>query len=399
MRPWQGLSEVHSYFTGSEYVMVSVYVQQNSMPSQSLSRASRRFLLKTGIWSVIAIVVAFFVIYTILLIYVNRPFESRQHVFLGSSGDYHRPKIRLLGKSIANRNNSLLHYSSERSQGKMVWDPGQFDDSASTAPTCRRGSLFIIVVTSSPDHFQHRRAIRNTWCRDTAPSIDSAWQCFFLVGHTHDADTNEKLSSESVMFRDIVRGSYVDSYRNLTHKVLHGLTWVSRNCEVPFVLKTDDDCFVNVALFRHFLLHQNTRTTNLYAGNMLTNENRRKVIRNPNEKWSVSEEAYLPEYYPVYASGSGYALSFDVVTKLVEQSKYKKSIPNEDAYIGIVINSLRIPPTYSGRFSLSSSGLRVCNFLYIFLAHGVDPGMQVEMEKKAVAARSECKDEEVNEWF
>ncbi|KAL8621688.1 hypothetical protein ACOMHN_024659 [Nucella lapillus] len=390
MRPWRRLSEVKDCILKTDNVMVNVYVQKNSMSPRGLSRTSRRSLLTISIWSVIVIVLVFFITYAILLVYVDRPFQKfhEEQVF---PGNHNRPKVRLLGKGIRNGNKTVIHFSPER---KIVWDPGLLDDPDSETPKCRQGSIFLIIVTTSPDHFEHRTAIRKTWCSFKMSSDKNGWQCLFLIGQTFQTNISEKINAESQRYGDIVSGSYVDSYQNLTLKVMHGLAWVNRHCQVPIVLKTDDDCFVNAALFKQFLLYYNTKTTHLYAGNLLMNKNRRKVIRNLDEKWSVPKDDYLPEYYPVYASGSGYALSSDVVTKLVEESRFKKPISNEDAYVGIVIDSLGILPTYSGRFTLSSAGLRVCNYLYVVLAHGVEPGMQEETQRKATAAQSECNNEE-----
>lgn len=321
-------------------------------------------------------------------------------MFPGASSADAKPKVKFKGRDLKLRNETSLRFALGLNERKRFWDPKQFDDLGSGMPLCKRGSFFIIIITSSPDHFEHRKEIRNTWCNSKLSTKDGLWQCIFMIGQTSDTETSSKLKQESLSHEDILQGSYVDSYRNLTLKVMHGLSWLIRNCEAPYVLKTDDDCFVNTLLLWQFLLHHNTQTTNLYAGNMVVNESKRKVIRKLNEKWSVSTNDYLPEYYPMYASGSGYAMSFDVVKKSVEESRFIKPIPNEDAYIGIVMNHLGVEPTFSGRFTLSSVGLRICNFMYIFVAHGVTPSMHQGMHSKMMAAQSECQSkDEVTQWF
>lgn len=52
-----------------------------------------------------------------------------------------------------------------------------------------------------------------------------------------------------LLFRygDIVQEDFVDSYRNLTHKAIMALRWVSQNCQnAKLILKADDDIFINI---------------------------------------------------------------------------------------------------------------------------------------------------------
>ncbi|XP_025109150.1 beta-1,3-galactosyltransferase 5-like [Pomacea canaliculata] len=392
-------------------VLVTVYVE-NAMQPHRLSRHARRVLLTTSIWSVLLLVFIFFFTYTVLLIFIRQPLQEENFsaVFPGSSpwsSGHSRQRIKLLGRDfgegIFGRNlsdNPAAFFDGAHGR-RTVWNAEQLYDTGAAIPKCQHGSMFLIIITSSPDHFEHRQEIRKSWCNpELSNDKVNAWQCVFLIGQTSIPEINTRLKRESELHHDILRGSYLDSYRNLTHKVMHGLSWVAAKCEAPYVLKTDDDCFVNTHLLLQFLLHHNPQTSRLYAGNMLLDSSRRKVIRKPNEKWSVPEKDYLPDYYPVYASGSGYALSFDVVSEAVKESHFIKPIPNEDAYIGIVMDHLKIKPTISGRFTLSSNGLRLCNYLYIFVAHGVSPQMHKEMHANMMTAESKCNDDdEINTWY
>ena len=391
-------SHQHSQF------LVSVYVQQTSMSPRGFSQASRRVLLTTSIWSAFLLVFAFFVTYTVVLICLGWPGQKeriKQDLLAAKLTANGRPKVRFLGRATGMKNQTLFHHGSSVLEHNWLWNPGELDDPASDKPLCKRGSVFIIIITSSPDHFEHRTEVRNTWCNPKLTTQeDNAWQCFFLIGQTNNTEINSKLKRESQRYSDTIRGSYVDSYRNLTYKVMHGFAWVSRNCDSQYVLKTDDDCFVNTLLLWQFLLHHNKQTTNLYVGNMVVDKDKRKVIRKLSEKWSVSRKDYLPEYYPLYASGSGYILSFDILHKFVEECPNSKPIPNEDAYVGVVMDRLSVQPTLSGRFTLASAGLRLCNFVYIFVAHGVEPSMQQAMHNKMLTAQSACQHEEVaTDWF
>lgn len=386
-------------------LLVSVYLQQpqqeedsQSMPRRGLTRASRRILLTTSIWSVIIIVVVFFVTYTVLLVSVKHPFSA------GGGDQIGGHRVRLIGKGHGLRNRTSSGQAPQFSLNarKLQWEPRSYNDPTWDPPSCRSDSLFVIVITSTPDHFQHREEIRRTWCNGSvlSDSVGASFQCFFLVGQTNDTGVQLRLSLEHQTHADILQGSYVDSYRNLTHKVMHGLSWVSDRCVTRYVLKTDDDCFVNTVLFGQFLLQHNQQTEDLYAGNVVVDIAKRKVIRSKGEKWAVSADDYLPKYYPKFVSGSGYALSWDVVQKLVAECVSVRPFPNEDAYVGVLAQRVKVDPTLSGRFSLASSGLRPCNFLYLFVVHGVSPSDQAGMYEKMMTARTQCgNQEEVDTWY
>ena len=46
------------------------------------------------------------------------------------------------------------------------------------------------------------------------------------------------LEEEHKLYRDIVQGSFIENYKNLTLKSIMGLKWVSQYCkEAPFAIK------------------------------------------------------------------------------------------------------------------------------------------------------------------
>ncbi|ESP02442.1 hypothetical protein LOTGIDRAFT_138436 [Lottia gigantea] len=268
-------------------------------------------------------------------------------------------------------------------------------------PRCVTNSKFLVVITSAPTHSDRRSAIRKTWCNPYASEhSQDSWQCVFLIGSVEGDIISRKVKKEMSVYRDILLGSYIDSYRNLTYKVLNAFSWSKTYCPINFVLKTDDDCFVNTKLLYQFLITYNDKTTDLYAGNIFMEDSNRPVIRNELNKWHVAEDTYSRESYPPYASGTGYILSQDVVGRVVDESVYHKPIPIEDAYTGILVNSLGIEPVQSARFMTFSSGLTLCNYLYLFVSHNVKANQQFEMHNNMMMAHSKChNDEEVTSWF
>lgn len=114
------------------------------------------------------------------------------------------------------------------------------------------GSLFkkpvflLIYIHSAPAHHKRRTAIRTTWGSVLNFSPDSV-KLVFLLGKPQDAYVQSALEMESNRYGDIVQQDFVDSYRNLTYKAAMGLKWASVFCpHAKYVLKSDDDIFVNV---------------------------------------------------------------------------------------------------------------------------------------------------------
>lgn len=64
----------------------------------------------------------------------------------------------------------------------------------------------------------------------------------------------ESLESENDQYHDIVQGSFRDAYRNMTYKHVMSLKWALYFCpRVRYVLKTDDDIFVNTPVLTRAL--------------------------------------------------------------------------------------------------------------------------------------------------
>ncbi|XP_077862651.1 beta-1,3-galactosyltransferase 1-like [Saccoglossus kowalevskii] len=240
-------------------------------------------------------------------------------------------------------------------------------------PTCAVNSILMILVTSAPDHFDRRRAIRNTWAKDRKTHNDSNWQTFFLIGNSRDSVKNRKIEDEFYEYGDILLGDYIDTYRNLTLKVQNGFKWAVENCQPQYLLKTDDDCYVNTRYFPRFLDQFNPNRDGLYAGAMF---NDRGVVRDKNSKWYVSPEDYPMSVYPRYASGTGYVLSKDVLQRVVEAFSEVHPFPVEDAYTGVVVHRVGVSMLDTGRFTMYNKQWRICNYLYLLVIHGVTPEQQ-----------------------
>ena len=111
---------------------------------------------------------------------------------------------------------------------------------------CDQTKRLFIFVHSRVDNFEARQTIRSTW-----GSLQSAlnYRLVFLVGlqERENESIEQLLSDEQKLNDDLVRGNFIDTYRNLSYKHVMGYKFVLHHCpEAHFVMKTDDDAFINI---------------------------------------------------------------------------------------------------------------------------------------------------------
>ena len=118
-------------------------------------------------------------------------------------------------------------------------------------PVPNRRTLFIAIL-SAPDYFEYRKVTRNTWLRHLKDphynrGLFDVIGYGFVVGQTNYSIVQKMIEEESKNYGDILQVEMNDSYRNLTRKSVSILNWVNSNCaHVDFVMKVDDDVYVNV---------------------------------------------------------------------------------------------------------------------------------------------------------
>ncbi|KAL1429803.1 hypothetical protein MTO96_015667 [Rhipicephalus appendiculatus] len=274
------------------------------------------------------------------------------------------------------------------------------------------------MIASAPANTRRRNAIRSTWGR---PSTEQSRRFaqgkstttvlpVFLVGECEDHSQGRLIREEAQEFGDMLVGTYLDTYRNLTLKTVHGFLWVADHLRPSYVLKTDDDCFVNVDVLLDVLAETvvfqsepadgEHRDEELREGAGVFSRRRRQrpggdaVVRNPRNRWFVSEKDYAGSWYPPYGSGAGYVLDARALDVLTRNVRRVRPFANEDAYVGTVLSEAGVRPVQSYRFVSQPSGLWTCNFLYVVVVHGVSPDDHDKFLSKVRAAREECRDVE-----
>ncbi|CAN8009237.1 unnamed protein product, partial [Ixodes pacificus] len=236
--------------------------------------------------------------------------------------------------------------------------------------------FLVILIASAPENIRQRNAIRTAWSRGLNRSPPAALTVF-LVGKTENPERDKVIANEVKEEGDILLGNYKDSYRNLTLKTVHGFIWAGMHLKPLYVLKTDDDCFVNteaktstVETPLSILSGFQEYPSALYVGSIRW-EN--EVVRDAQNRWYVSEQDFSASQYPPYTSGAGYVLDAAALNLFIRTVRYVRPFANEDAYVGSVLDKAGVVPQHSSRFSARTSSFWTCNLLYLVVIHDVQP--------------------------
>jgi hypothetical protein len=204
----------------------------------------------------------------------------------------------------------------------------------------------IIMVPSQPPHAKHRQAIRETYAQLSRDNINKVngveipylVRTVFLLGRGKNDFVDASVLRENSKYNDIVQFDFTDSYHNLTLKMLHGFKWVGQYCKhATYVLKSDEDVFVNVALLIQQLKRHTLTPKGVVFGYIYSNS---KVWRHG--KWAIDKSVYEKDWLPRYASGTAYVLSVNILPHIVKEAKERAYVQVEDAYITGIIASEKL---------------------------------------------------------
>ncbi|XP_009863667.1 PREDICTED: UDP-GalNAc:beta-1,3-N-acetylgalactosaminyltransferase 1 [Apaloderma vittatum] len=235
--------------------------------------------------------------------------------------------------------------------------------------------FLVILVSSHPKNVKSRQAIRITW------GLQNSWWghrilTLFLLGQdTPGEDTAAALSveDESILYGDIIRQDFMDTYDNLTLKTVMAFRWVAEFCSsARFLMKTDDDVFINPANLVKFLLKLNS-SENIFTGYPFTDN---FAYRGFYTKRYISYEEYPFRFYPPYCSGMGYILDAKLALRIYELMSHIKPIKFEDVYVGICLNILKVDisvPEDKEQFFLYKINFDICKYRHLIAVHGLTP--------------------------
>lgn len=198
----------------------------------------------------------------------------------------------------------------------------------------------VTMIMSARKNKDRRDVIRDTWKK---AYTNSTHYVKFVV--STNAASDNQLENEATVYKDmLILYDLVDSYRNLTRKVLATLQWVDRNLNYSYLLKADDDSFVLLDKLEDELEMRKDKK-GLYWGYFIGNAFPRKDGPWAEDKW-ISCDLYFP-----YAFGGGYILSSDVIHRISLIADGIVIFNNEDVAVGAWTAVLDIERKHDVRFN------------------------------------------------
>ncbi|XP_021707832.1 beta-1,3-galactosyltransferase 5 isoform X2 [Aedes aegypti] len=272
---------------------------------------------------------------------------------------------------------------------KDIYERGHMDDPSTITNICpNKGSdvNLLILVTSAPTHREQRLSIRQSWGHY---GIRRDISIGFVLGRTMDQRIEDQLSAENYMYSDIIRGNFIDSYRNLTLKTLSLLEWTSTNCpNATYLLKTDDDMFINVPKLLQFIESHLSYKRSIF-GRLAK---KWKPIRNKKSKYYVSPEQYFPPVFPPFCTGPAYLMTSDIIVELYNKSLSQTYLKLEDVYTtGIVAQLLNIHRINIKEFLNRRIAFNQCNIKKSISIHMIKTNEQYDLWKKLSDNSVQCK--------
>lgn len=269
---------------------------------------------------------------------------------------------------------------------RTIYEAGHTVPIPERCPNFGKEMDLVIIIMSAPTHLEARTAIRQTWGHFGQRSDISI---LFMLGATLDSRVETILKKEQKTYNDVIRGKFIDSYSNLTLKTISTLEWVDSYCsKVKFLLKTDDDMFINVPRLQSFAL-KHAKNRNVIFGRLAK---KWKPIRNKKSKYYVSKTQFKNDMFPDFTTGPAYLLSTDIIRNLYEAALNQTYLKLEDVFVtGIVADKLKIKRTHANEFLNKKISYSAYNVQRSISIHMVKYSEQFDLWKKLLDGKSKCK--------
>ncbi|XP_019358907.1 PREDICTED: lactosylceramide 1,3-N-acetyl-beta-D-glucosaminyltransferase [Gavialis gangeticus] len=217
--------------------------------------------------------------------------------------------------------------------------------------------LLLLFVKTSPENRHRRNAIRQTWGNENYvhSQLNATIKVVFALGQLRDrtqqAQVQRKLILEDQKYSDLIQKDFLDTFHNLTLKLLLQFSWVNAYCpHAKFIMSADDDIFIhmpNLVAYLQSLAQMGVQ--DLWIGRVHRGS---PPVRDKSSKYYVPYEMYPWSSYPDYTAGAAYVISSDVAAKVYEASQtLNTSLYIDDVFMGLCANKMGIVPQYHAFFS------------------------------------------------
>ncbi|RUS82156.1 hypothetical protein EGW08_010090, partial [Elysia chlorotica] len=167
------------------------------------------------------------------------------------------------------------------------------------------------------------------------PQVEASWERTM-------ASTSISLNEEIQRHDDVMLLDIQDVYRNLPLKVAQCHEWFNRHTVPEYVMKTDDDCFINLPEIVR-LLQELPNDVPTWWGSF-----RQYWTVERHGKWK--EDLYSSSVYPDFACGSGSVLSSSLSSWLSSNAHMLQPFQGEDVSVGVWLAGLRLRQVHDERW-------------------------------------------------
>ena len=202
----------------------------------------------------------------------------------------------------------------------------------------------LILVKTRVSGIKKRNVIRETYGAGVVKYNVSA-KIVFLTGISgeYNSTLQAQLQSEADIHGDILQEDFIDSYYNLTIKLIMAAKWASTFCNNSnYVMSIDDDITVDIVNLVSDLEANFVRSKFVLAEPAIG----WNPIRDPGNKWYTPYEFYSEKSWPPFPRGYAYIVSRDVAHDIYRASqKTAAPIPWDDVYCGMLLQTVGVKMT------------------------------------------------------
>lgn len=245
--------------------------------------------------------------------------------------------------------------------------------------------LLLLFIKTSPQNIERRNAIRSTWGNETYIHnvLGVTVKVLFALGSIQskkeepswsrrsDVGFQEHLLDEDRFHSDLIQQDFLDSFHNLTLKLILQFHWMHNYCaHARFLMSADDDIFVHMPNLVSYLLDLSRRgVADFWIGRVHRGA---PPNRDKSSKYYVPLEMYKWLSYPDYTAGAGYVVSSDVADKIYHASlTLNASLHIDDVFMGICANAVGVSPQDHVYFSGEGKApYHQCIYNQMMTSHG-----------------------------
>ena len=183
--------------------------------------------------------------------------------------------------------------------------------------------------------------------------MNNDFRVFFVVGHVPDnPEVTRRMREESRAYSDLVTGDFTESFYNNSWKLEMMFEYAHKHCHADFLLKVDDDNFVNMPnLFR---IIGRLGTKKLYLGRRLY-----ASWTSRDGKYRMTYDEYTVPILPSFIGGGAVLISRELVKDMIPYlflGERKPPLKLEDLYTAYLALNAGTTATDNPLFNINTNG-------------------------------------------